>query len=96
MIQLTPVGVGQLTDTVSSGLELDGATSVFVQGNYAYVAASFDDDGLQVIDISDPTNPVGVGQLRDTCEFSIEWGEFCFCSRELCVCSWREMRTVYK
>ena len=45
------------------------------------------DDGLQVIDISDPTNPIGVGQLTDGGKFSIEWGVVCFCSRELCVCS---------
>ena len=51
-----------------------GVASVFVQGNYAYVAADAD-DGLQVIDISDPTNPRGVGQLTDDGEFSIGWGE---------------------
>ena len=34
-----PVGVGQLTDTDGASLELAGATSVFVQGNYAYVAS---------------------------------------------------------
>ena len=44
---------------------MDGAISVFVQGNYAYVAADID-NGLQVIDISDPTNPRGVGQLTNT------------------------------
>ena len=43
-------------DRWTGSLELDGAISVFVQGNYAYVAADAD-DGLQVIDISDPTNP---------------------------------------
>ena len=61
----SPTGVGQLTGTLSTNsLALDGAHSVYVQGNYAYVA-SFNDDGLQVIDISDPTNPVGVGQLTE-------------------------------
>ena len=58
----TLTGVAQLTDTGS--LTLDGARDVFVQGDYAYVAAN-GDDGFQVIDISDPTNPTGVGQLTD-------------------------------
>ena len=60
-----PTGVGQLTGTLATNsLALANPQSVFVQGNYAYVA-SFGNDGLQVIDISDPTNPVGVGQLVD-------------------------------
>jgi len=54
----TPLGT--LTNTVS--VSLDGIRSVFVQGNYAYVIA-FNDDAFQVIDISDPASPVGVGQL---------------------------------
>ena len=58
----TLTGAGQLTD--SGNLGLDGATSVFVQGDYAYVAAERDDI-FQVIDISDPNSPVGVGQLAD-------------------------------
>ena len=65
----SPTGVGQLTDTGS--LTLDGAISVFVQGNYAYVS-SLNEDGLQVIDISDSTNPRGVGQLTDTDGASLE------------------------
>ena len=56
--------MGQLVD--DGVLALDGATSVFVQGNYAYVTSLTDNNGLQVIDISDPTNPTGnttMGQL---------------------------------
>ena len=45
-------------------MELDGANSVFVQGNYAYVVSS-EDDGFQVIDISNPASPTGVGQLTN-------------------------------
>ena len=58
----TLTGVGQLTD--GGSLELAGASSVFIQGDYAYVAAR-DDNGLQVIDISDPSSPTGVGQLTN-------------------------------
>ena len=49
-----------------------GRISVFVQGNYAYVASFFDENGLQVIDISDPTNPRGVGQLTDTASLTLD------------------------
>ncbi len=59
LIQST-TSLGALTNTVS--VSLDGIRSVFVQGNYAYVIA-FNDDAFQVIDISDPASPVGVGQL---------------------------------
>ena len=40
----------------------DDAKSVYVSGNYAYVAA--DDEGLQVIDIIDPESPEIVGSLE--------------------------------
>ncbi len=33
-------------------------------GNYAYVAG-WDDDGVQILDISDPTNPTAVGSITD-------------------------------
>jgi len=47
--------IGQFND---SGHEFD----VYVSGSYAYVAAY--EDGLKVIDISDPTNPVEVGHFN--------------------------------
>lgn len=40
---------------------MDDAKSVYVSGNYAYVAA--DDEGLQVIDIVNPESPEIVGSL---------------------------------
>ena len=55
-------GVGRLTNVAS--VELDGPYGLFVQGKYAYVVSDFD-HALQIIDISDPTTPVGVGQLID-------------------------------
>ena len=81
-----PTGVGRLSDFNDSiNLELWGARSVFVQGNYAYVA-SFNDDGFQVLDISDPTNPTGVGRLTDTAALSLAGANFCLCTGELCLC----------
>lgn len=72
-LALNPVpmlsGVGQLTD--DGTLLLDDNFSTFVQGDYAYVA-SRNDLGIQIIDISDPANPVGVGQLTDTTTSSLQ------------------------
>ena len=71
----TLTGVGRLRD--GGNLALDGARSVFVQGDYAYVTADRD-DGLQVIDISDPNSPVGVGRLTDTAALALNgaWSVF--------------------
>ena len=58
-----PTGVGQLTGTLATNsLALANPQSVIVQGNYAYVA-SFGNDGLQVIHISDPNNPLARGSI---------------------------------
>ena len=65
----TLTGAGQLTD--GGNLELAGPRAVFVQGDYAYVAADTD-DGFQVIDISDPNSPVGVGQLTDGANLALD------------------------
>ena len=43
---------------------LNGANSVAVSGNYAY-ATAYQDDGLEVMDISDPTQPFHVSSLVD-------------------------------
>jgi len=40
-----------------------GVEGVFTEGDYAYVAAR--NGGLEIIDISDPTTPVKVGQFND-------------------------------
>ena len=48
--------------------ELDGAAGVdtFVQGTSVYaIIASADDDGVQVVDLSDPASPVPIGLARD-------------------------------
>ncbi len=62
----TPTGVGNLGD--GGSLELDGAygVDVFTIGSNTYAAvASHTDDGLQIVDVTDPTTPTGVGNLGD-------------------------------
>ncbi|MFP4460161.1 MAG: LVIVD repeat-containing protein [Candidatus Zixiibacteriota bacterium] len=49
-------------------LLIDGiATGVFVKDNYAYVAAW--EDGISIVEISDPTNPELVGQFTPASEY---------------------------
>jgi len=61
-----PTEVGYVLDNSQGGTAstLDGACEVYVVGNYAYVTA-FYDHGLSIINISNPTNPVEVGYIRD-------------------------------
>ena len=47
---------------------LDGVlgTAIYTVGDSTYVvAASEDDNGIEIIDISDPTSPTSVGRLAD-------------------------------
>ena len=44
--------------------ELGSPHNVFVSGDYAYIADSF--NGLRVVDVSDPTNPQEVGFFDPT------------------------------
>ena len=50
------------TGSDPNGAALSSPLSVFVQGNYAYVASQFS-NALQVINISDPTNPTHAGKI---------------------------------
>ncbi|MEA1923301.1 MAG: hypothetical protein U9N63_11675, partial [Pseudomonadota bacterium] len=60
-----PTHVGSFADDVSGGtIALDGAHSICVSGKYAYVAAK-NDDGVAILDISDPTDPTHVGSIFD-------------------------------
>ncbi len=62
-----PVPVGQIDDADGS-LELDGAVRIalFESDGTAYLAVSAArDDGVQILDITDPTDPVPVGQIED-------------------------------
>ncbi len=67
-----PTSVGSLADTddgnsgntyeLEGPIELDIAT---IGGKPYAVVAAYDDDGIEIIDISDPTNPTSVGRLAD-------------------------------
>ena len=64
----TPVAVGSATDGVNGFDELDGALDVatFVIGASTYaIVASCSDNGVQLIDVSDPSTPVAVGSATD-------------------------------
>ena len=56
-----PTHVGSITGDAITALE--GASSIFVSGNYAYVASLF--DAVIILDISDPSNPTHVGSITD-------------------------------
>jgi hypothetical protein len=59
-ISSNSIQVGFYTNSTS----MQGAKSVFVLGNYAYVASNLD-DSLTIIDISDETAPTQVGYLKN-------------------------------
>ena len=68
-----PVAVGSATDEVDGFTVLHGARAVatFTVGGKVYaIVASYDDDGqhddgVQLIDVSDPSNPLAVGSATD-------------------------------
>ncbi len=71
MINLTdpysPRMAGQLRDTGSTLLEGATAIAAFEHGGTVYAAAaSSDDDGVQLINMSNPADPRAAGQIRDT------------------------------
>jgi uncharacterized protein YkvS len=59
---VNPVHKGVIIDSGST--ELLGSVGVSVQGKYAYVAA-YDDDGVEVLDISNPASPIHIGFITD-------------------------------
>ena len=64
----SPVAMGSATDGVNGFDELDGAyaEATFVIGTSTYaIVASYTDDGVQLIDVSDPSSPVAVGSATD-------------------------------
>ncbi len=56
-----PVHKGSLVNGYG-GSKLDGASSVFVLGNYAYVVGS---GALEIIDVTNPASPVHKGSITD-------------------------------
>ena len=65
----SPSGVGRATHHNTNYRELgqpyDVAITTIGDSTYA-VVTGYGDDGVQIIDISDPTSPSGVGYLQDT------------------------------
>jgi hypothetical protein len=57
-----PAHAGAISDDGTT--ELNWAYGIYVAGNYAYVTA-FWDDGVEILDISDPANPTHVGAISD-------------------------------
>ena len=63
---------GKISD--SSTLELRGANaiSIFKSGNHTYAAvASYDDDGVQILNVTDPTNPTATSQIANTAALAL-------------------------
>ena len=64
-VMLTPVNVIPVhKGSIAHGgsVLLNGAQSVFISGNYAYVA-SWSSNSLEILNIADPTNPTHVGSI---------------------------------
>ena len=68
----TPIAVSSITDaTATNGSPFDalnGAfsiTSIQIGSSLYALVASFNDDGMQIIDISDPTTPTAVSSVTD-------------------------------
>ena len=66
----SPTAAGQIADTEgANGLLLNGADDIitFVSGGITYAAvASQTDDGVQIINLSNPASPTAAGQIADT------------------------------
>ena len=64
----SPTAVSAVSDEENGFTELDGArgitTTIIGDSTYALVA-SFDDDGIQIIDITDPASPTAVSAVSD-------------------------------
>ena len=64
----SPIVASAITDGVDNFTELDGANSIAIttisSSTYALVA-SVDDDGVQIIDITNPYQPTAVSNVTD-------------------------------
>ena len=63
-----PTAIASLTDGVGGFNTLGGATGIataFVNGNIFALVASQDDHGVQIIDITDPANPIATASITD-------------------------------
>ncbi len=63
----SPAAAGNLTDTGSSVLDGARDVDVFTIGSNTYAAVvSLDEDGIQLVDITNPASPAAAGSLDDT------------------------------
>ncbi len=60
--QINPGHVGSITNQAGAPPFLSQTRSVFISGNYAYVASE-GNDALEIVDITNPSVPVHVGSL---------------------------------
>ncbi|MCD6496069.1 MAG: hypothetical protein J7K54_02245, partial [Candidatus Aenigmarchaeota archaeon] len=62
-----PEEIGLIRDDSVGGSAtvLEGVGDIFVNGRYAYVLNSVNNDSMTILDISDPTNPTEVGYITD-------------------------------
>ncbi|MDH4070368.1 MAG: hypothetical protein OEV30_08085, partial [Ignavibacteria bacterium] len=67
--QSGPAHVAALFDSEQTALR--SAISLTVAGNYLYVA-SFAEDGIQIIDITDPSEPVPVAAFYDNAATALD------------------------
>ncbi len=77
-----PYPVGNITEDECSGCLLSKVYDVYVSGHYAYIvnapqANDSANSGLDIIDISDPTNPTHVSTLTDAACDTIVGGGGC-------------------
>ena len=65
-VTLDVTSVGEIEDDSDKLLEAVLGTAIYTVGSSTYVvAASEDEHGIEIIDISDPTSPTSVGRLAD-------------------------------
>ena len=65
-VTLDVTSVGEIEDDSDKLLEAVLGTAIYTVGSSTYVvAASEDEHGIEIIDISDPTSPTSVGSLAD-------------------------------
>ena len=63
-----PIASASVTDGINDFNELKGArhiTIIGIDGSTYALVASYQDDGVQIIDISDPSNPTAVSNITD-------------------------------
>ena len=67
VVTLTLTAVGNLADTGQTVLDGAQGIAIFERSGTTYAAvASRDDDGVQILSLTDPANPAAVGFINDT------------------------------